>query len=72
MKRKMSDAEKERLKELRNICVESCFSIVFLLFFYCFSIVSKFIPSRKAKDARQVWKYHQRLDVKKAGFSVEE
>jgi hypothetical protein len=38
------------------------------LFFYCFKIYS----FEKAKDARQVWKYHQRLDMKKAGFSVEE
>jgi hypothetical protein len=62
MKRiKWSDEEKTTLKKLYDVYGE----------FY-FAHVSKFIPWRKTKDARQVWKYHFKSDVKKTAFSVEE
>jgi hypothetical protein len=61
MKRKWSDAEKATLKELYDVYGE-----------FCFALVEKFIPLRETKDARQVWKYHLKSDVKKTTFSVEE
>jgi hypothetical protein len=39
---------------------------------FCFALVSKFIPWRGTKDARQVWKYHLKSDVKRTIFTVEE
>jgi hypothetical protein len=62
MKRiKWSDAEKATLKELYDRYGE-----------FCFVHVPKFIPWRETKDARQVWKYHLKPDVKRTIFTVKE
>jgi hypothetical protein len=61
MKRKWSDEEKATLKKLYDVYGE-----------FCFALVPKFIPWRETKDARQVWKYHLKSDVKKTAFTIEE
>lgn len=39
---------------------------------FCFALVPKYIPWRNAKDAKQIWKYHLKADLKKTPFTVEE